>query len=160
MGQLASCGLDPEGLVAAVIGRTKDPPRELDPAGWGQVAEQALGALTEARSTWRHPDVVREFARATPTDLAVPAGVLVEGLEVAAGGFAGERLVELARPLSEGTGVRLSDGRPAWESPLERRYTTSFILAEEAHLANWAQARWARPGHAGYVEAGGLDCAQ
>ena len=67
--QLASCGLDPDGLVAAVIGRTMDPPRELDPAGWGLVAEQALVALTDARSTWRHPDVVREFARATATDL-------------------------------------------------------------------------------------------
>ena len=82
------------------------------------------------------------------------------GLEAAAGGFAAERLVELARPLPEGTGVRLSDGRPAWESPTERRYTTSFILAEEAQLANWAQARWSRPGHPGYVEAGGLDYAQ
>ncbi|MFN0027855.1 MAG: MobF family relaxase, partial [Acidimicrobiales bacterium] len=160
VGQLASCGVDPEGLVAAVIGRTLDPPREHHPAGWDQVAERALVELTEARSTWRHPDVVREFARATPTDLAVPAGVLVEGLELAAGGFAGERLVELARTVPEGMGVRLSDGRPAWESPLERRYTTSFILAEEAHLARWAQARWSRPGHAGYVEPVGLDCAQ
>ncbi|MFN0028495.1 MAG: MobF family relaxase [Acidimicrobiales bacterium] len=159
--QLASCGLEPDGLVAAVIGRTMDPPRELDPAGWHQVADQALDALSDARSTWRHPDVVREFARATPTDLAVPAGVLVEGLEAAAGGFAAERLVEFARPLPEGTAVRLSDGRPAWESPLERRYTTSFILDEEAHLAQWAKARWALPGHAGYVEVGGLlDCAQ
>ncbi|MFN0030279.1 MAG: AAA family ATPase [Acidimicrobiales bacterium] len=86
--------------------------------------------------------------------------MLVECLEAEAGGFAGECLVELARPLPEGTAVRLSDGRPAWESPLERRYTTSFILAEEARLGDWAHARWARPGRAGYVEAGGLDCAQ
>ncbi len=143
-----------------MIGRTVDLPHELEQHGWGLVAGQALVALTDARSTWRYPDVVREFARATPTDLAVPAGVLVERLEAAAGGFAGESLVELARPLPEGTAVRLSDGRPAWESPLERRYTTSFILAEEAHLANWANRRWSHVGHAGYVEVGGLDCAQ
>ncbi len=103
--QLASCGLDPDGLVAVVIGGTMTPPQDLNPVGWGVVADQALVALTGARSTWRHPDVVREFARATPTDLAVPAGVLVEGLEAAAGGFAGVHLVELARPLLEGTAV-------------------------------------------------------
>ena len=132
----------------------------LDVDPWGGPAEAALGVLTQARSTWRRPEVVRELARATPTDTALPAAELVAGLEAAVGPFEREWLVELARPLGEGVAVRASDGRPAWESPLERRYTTGYILEEEASLAGWARRRWDQAGRAGVVETAGLDHVQ
>ena len=158
--QLERMGTDADRLVAAVVGSTLEPARRIDGDCWGLLADRALGELTETRSTWRHPDVVREFARAVPTDTAMTAESLVVDLESAAVGFAGEWLVELARPLPEGVAVRLSDGRPAWESPLERRYTTQFILDEEARLADWARGRWSQPGRAGWVAGEGLDLAQ
>ncbi|MGD9750934.1 MAG: MobF family relaxase [Acidimicrobiia bacterium] len=158
--QLGELGLDRQQLAASTIGRVLEPSMTLDVDPWGGPAEQALSVLTESRSTWRRPDVLREFARATPTDTALPAGELVAGLEAAVGPFEREWLVELAGPLPEGVAVRASDGRPAWESPLERRYTTSYILEEEANLAEWARHRWDQPGRATVVETTGLDRAQ
>ncbi|MGE0732613.1 MAG: MobF family relaxase [Acidimicrobiia bacterium] len=158
--QLDELGLDRQTLAASSIGRVLEPSMALDVDPWAGPAEHALSVLTESRSTWRRPDVLREWARATPTDTALPAAELVAGLEAAVGSFEREWLVELARPLPEGVAVRASDGRPAWESPLERRYSTSYILEEEAHLAEWARRRWDQPGRAGVVEAAGLDHAQ
>ncbi|MGE3449583.1 MAG: MobF family relaxase, partial [Microbacteriaceae bacterium] len=158
--QLGELGLDRQQLVDETVGRVLEPAMTLDADPWGGPAEQALSVLTESRSTWRRPEVLREFARATPTDTALPAGELIAGLEAAVGPFEREWLVELAKPLAEGVAVRASDGRPAWESPLERRYTTSYILEEEASLAEWARRRWTQPGRAGVVETAGLDHAQ
>ncbi|MGE3357607.1 MAG: MobF family relaxase, partial [Acidimicrobiia bacterium] len=158
--QLGELGLDAQQLVAGTVGRVLEPVMALDVDPWGGPAEQALSVLTESRSTWRRPEVLRELARATPTDTALPAGELVAGLEAAVGPFEREWLVELAKPLAEGVAVRASDGRPAWESPLERRYSTCYILEEEASLAEWARRRWNEPGRAGVVETAGLDHAQ
>ncbi|MEZ5374811.1 MAG: MobF family relaxase, partial [Microthrixaceae bacterium] len=158
--QLSELGFDRQTLAASTIGRVLKPSMALDVDPWGGPAEHALSVLTESRSTWRRPEVLRELARATPTDTALPAGELIAGLEAAVGPFEREWLVELARPLPEGVAVRASDGRPAWESPLERRYSTSYILEEEANLAEWAHRRWAQPGRAGVVDTAGLDHAQ
>ncbi|MEZ5232332.1 MAG: MobF family relaxase [Acidimicrobiales bacterium] len=158
--QLSELGFDRQTLAASTIGRVLKPSMALDVDPWGGPAEHALSVLTESRSTWRRPEVLREFARATPTDTALPAGELIAGLEAAVGPFEREWLVELARPLPEEVAVRSSDGRPAWESPLERRFTTSYILEEEANFADWARRRWDQPGRVGVVETAGLDHAQ
>ncbi|MFN0090104.1 MAG: MobF family relaxase [Acidimicrobiales bacterium] len=158
--QLAELGLEPRDLVGATLARVVEPAMSLDADPWGGPAEQALTVLTESRSQWRRPEVVRELARATPTDTAMAAGELIAGLEAAVDPFEEEWLVELARPLPDGVAVRSSDGRPAWESPLERRYSTAYILEEEANLADWARRRWDQAGRAGLVEAPGLDLAQ
>ncbi|MGE4164115.1 MAG: MobF family relaxase [Vicinamibacterales bacterium] len=158
--QLAGLGLEPQELVGAALGRVVEPTVALDVDAWGGPAEQALTVLTESRSTWRRPEVLRELARATSTDTALSAGELVVGLEAAVAPFELEWLVELARPLPDGVAVRASDGRPAWESPLERRYSTAYILEEEANLAEWARRRWDQPGSAGFVYPAGLDLAQ
>ncbi|MGD9753547.1 MAG: AAA family ATPase, partial [Acidimicrobiia bacterium] len=158
--QLAGLGLEPHELFGATLGRVVEPMVGLDVDPWGGSAEQALTVLTETSSTWRRPEVLRELARATPTDTAMAAGELVAGLEAAVGPFEREWLVELACPSPEGVAVRASDGRPAWESPLERRYSTCYILEEEASLAEWARRRWSEPGRAGVVETAGLDHAQ
>ncbi|MGE0727725.1 MAG: MobF family relaxase [Acidimicrobiia bacterium] len=158
--QLAALGLDPQELVGATVGRVVEPVMDLDVDPWAAPAEQALTVLTESRSTWRRPDVLRELARATPTDTAMAAGELVAGLEAAVDPFEQEWLVELARPLPDGVALRSSDGRPAWESPLERRYSTVYILEEEANLAEWARRRWDQPGSAGFVDPARLDLAQ
>jgi len=158
--QLGELGLDRQRLVSEAVGRVLEPVLSLDVDPWGGPAEAALSVLTESRSTWRRPEVLRELARATPTDTALHASELVAGLEAAVGPFEREWLVELARPSAEGVAVRASDGRPTWESPLERRYTTSYILEEETNLAEWARRRWDEPGRTGVVETTGLDHAQ
>ncbi|MGD9751448.1 MAG: MobF family relaxase [Acidimicrobiia bacterium] len=158
--QLGELGLDRQQLADQTVGRVLEPAMALDADPWGGPAEVALSVLTESRSTWRRPEVLRELARATPTDTALPAGELVAGLEAAVVSFEREWLVELARSLPEGVAVRVSDGRPAWESPLERRYTTSYILEEETNLAEWARRRRDQPGRAGVVETAGLDHGQ
>ncbi|MGD9754265.1 MAG: MobF family relaxase, partial [Acidimicrobiia bacterium] len=104
--QLAELGLDQQQLVADTVGRLLEPAMTLDADPWGGPAEAALSVLTESRSTWRRPEVLRELARATPTDTAVPAGELVAGLEAAVVAFEREWLVELAKPLPEGVAVR------------------------------------------------------
>jgi hypothetical protein len=106
-----------------------------------------LSELTDTRSTWRHPDVVREFARAVPTTTGLPAAEIVGSMDAVAADFAGEWLVELARPIPSGARVRRSDGRPEFESPFERRYTTGWILEQEAELAGRAMRRWDGRGH-------------
>jgi hypothetical protein len=158
--RLGGHGTDGERLVAATVGRVVELSRDLDCDPWGPMADAALATLTESRSTWRHPDVVRELARAVPTDTGLPAAGLVAAVEHAAGGFAEEWLIELARPVPKHGWVRQSDGRPVTESPLERRYTTAYILEQEQHLARWAQARWSQPTQPASLEQGGMDRAQ
>ncbi len=161
LGRLGDLGVKEQWLVAGVVGRVVEPDRVLDLDGWGDIASQALGELTDGRSTWRHPDVVRELARAVPTTSGLPAEQVVVELEAGAADFVQEWLVELARPISDGVRVRESDGRPVLESPLERRYTTGWILEQEAELAGWALRRWDAPGGpAQFDEVGGLDLAQ
>ncbi|MFN0090199.1 MAG: MobF family relaxase [Acidimicrobiales bacterium] len=158
--RLGGLGVAPQELVAGVVGRVLEPGRELDLDPWGALADRVLGELTDTRSTWRHPDVVREFARAVPTTTGLPAAEIVGSMEAAAAGFAGEWLVELARPIPAGSRVRRSDGRPEFESPLERRYTTGWILEQEAELAGWAMRRWDHNGHPAALADVGLDMAQ
>jgi conjugative relaxase-like TrwC/TraI family protein len=158
--RLAVLGVDPDRLVAGMVGRTLEPSQTLDGEPWGPLGDAALATLTETRSTWRHPDVVRELARAVPTDTGLAAGDLVADLEHAAEVFAQEWLVELARPVPDGVALRASDGRPVSESPLERRYTTAYILEREQRLAHWAHARWCQSARAAILEPGGMDCAQ
>jgi hypothetical protein len=131
--RLEGHGTDTERLVTALLGRVVEPCQDLVSDPWSPMADTALAALTESRSTWRHPDVVRELARTVPTDTGMPAVELVAAAEHAAGVFAEEWLIELARPVPEGGWVRASDGRPVIESPLERRYTTAYILEQEQH---------------------------
>ena len=122
----------------------------------GRVADVALAVLTDARSTWRLPDVVRELAFALPTDIGQPAEDVVAELEAGAGLFAESWLVEFAAPVHEGAVLRASDGRPVSESPLERRYTTHYILDEEERLMTWAQDRRDQLGEAPHLPAGEL----
>ena len=119
--RLEQFGVSPPELVAVVVGRVLEPEMTLELGSWGPLADAALSELTDTRSTWRHPDVVRELARAVPTGTAMTAAELVTAMESAAAEFAGEWLVELARPILPGVRVRRSDGRPESESPLERR---------------------------------------
>ena len=123
--------------------------RGIKDADRDQIVDQALGALAERQSTWRPAELVRELAGAVPTDVTVPAEMLVPWLDRLADRVIAERLVDLSRPIPHGVTLR-RDGRPVTESVADRVLTTPEILAEEERLITWAERR---------LEAGGGDVA-
>ena len=162
--QLQDLGIDPDQLVAATIGRALQAAvLSADPED-SPTIDAALQALTDGSSTWRHADVVRELARAVPTDVATPANQLITEITQLAARFEDTWCVDLAPPVRPEVRRRTSDGRPVTESTVDRRFTTHYILEQEEHLATWAIARWEtpNPGPAalGPQHAQGLDKAQ
>ena len=163
--QLAGLGVNPDDLVAAVTSQTRDLAAALSAdAEDGPVIDAALQTLTDSSSTWRHADVVREIARAVPTNTAVPADELVGQITSLAHNFEDVWCVDLAPPVAANVRRRASDGRPVTESVIDRRFSTNYILEQEEHLATWALNRWEtptlRPAALGPQHAAGLDKAQ
>lgn len=156
--QLADLGLTQEALVGEVLGRQLGSAPLV--ADEGRLAEQVVASLEAKRSTWRIAEVLRELARVTSAGLGADAADLVAQLERDAGALAERSMEELAGPLPDGVAVRSSDGRPAWESPLQRRFTTTRVVEEEERVAQWAHRRWSTPGRAGAVDGQGLDHGQ
>jgi hypothetical protein len=116
-------------------------PATLTRAAVGAVVDQAIAALSDRQSTWRQAELVRELARALPTTLTVPAADLVRWVdELAEEVIARGRFIEYAPPALADTPVR-RDGRPISESPLDRRFTTPAIVAQEARILERAD-RW------------------
>ncbi len=116
-GRVARLGLQPEQLVAEVIGR------QIEPAGVSASAGQvlvhdALVELQDTVSTWRRNDVIREIARRIPTVTTVDAQTLTDWVGKAADGGL-ERLIELTPAPAPGVPTR-ADGRPITESTLDR----------------------------------------
>ncbi len=156
--ELADHGLTPERLVGRAVGRHVEP-RGISSAEGDGMARAALANLEETQSTWRRNDVVREVARLAPTDVTVEADRMIGWVERAADVEVGHH-VELA-PAASPSVLRRRDGRPVTESTLDRRLTTSRILAEEEWLVTWATGRWERSGAvARRLDTAGLDHAQ
>ena len=155
--ELAGLGLTPEQLTAEVIGRHLTPT--------GITAQQAAHIVTAAQlelfdtgSTWRRNDLIREIARVVPTDVNSHSDELVRWIERTADTIL-ERHVELAPRIAPNTPVR-RDGRPITESTMDRRFTTTTILAQEEYLATWAFERFELAGQPSTLAAEGLDRAQ
>jgi len=156
--RIEGVGFDPEGVVDNVVGGLPAP-GELTAEVQVAMVDQAMTALSEDQSTWRPNDLLRELARAVPTTVHVPPGELVEFLEHLTEFVLETQCVDLT-PAGVGP-LRLSDGRPATESVLDRRYTTQAILDEELAIAGWADDRWSGPGMpARLADPGELDPAQ
>jgi len=155
--ELGDLGLTPEELSAEVIGR------HLTPTGItaqqvAQIVTAAQLELFETGSTWRRNDVIREIARLVPTDVNSRSDELMGWIERTADAVL-ERHVELAPRIAANTPIR-SDGRPITESTMDRRFTTSTILAQEEYLATWAFERFGLPGQPASLDVEGLDRAQ
>ncbi len=137
-------GWEPERLVADVA-LAAGSRRGLDDATFEVMVNQALRALAERQSTWRAAEVVRELAAAVPTDVTIPAQVLLGELDRMAESVIAERLVELSPAIRPGVALR-RDGRPVTESVADRALTTPEILAQEERLIAWAERRLASGG--------------
>ena len=137
-------GWEPERLVADVA-LAAGARRGLDDATREVMVTQALGTLAERQSTWRAAEVVRELAAALPTDVTIPAEVLVRELDRMAQSVIAERLVELSPPIRPGVALR-RDGRPVTDSAADRALTTPDFLAQEERLIAWAERRLASGG--------------
>ena len=101
-------------------------------------------ALGEKQSTWRPAELLRELAANLDGDVAMPAAELVGQLEHLTEAITRELLVDLSPAIAEGAVLR-RDGRPITESAIARVLTTPAILAEEHHIAAWAQQRLSQP---------------
>jgi hypothetical protein len=151
-------GYDPKGVLDDTVGGVPAPSR-LTPDVGVAMTDQALAAVTESASTWRPNELLRELARALPTTVHVPPTELVTMLEGMTDRVLSERCVDLT--LAGDGDLRESDDRPTSESVLDRRYTTEFILDEEAAVVDWADERFAAPGAPARLASGdGLDAAQ
>jgi conjugative relaxase-like TrwC/TraI family protein len=137
-------GYEPERLIVEVASARSG--RALDDISRERVAAQALDALTERQSSWRPAELVRELAAAVPTDVALPADVLVPWLDDLAERVTVERLIDISRPIADGVRLR-RDGRPITESVADRALTTPEILAQEERLIGWAERRLSSGGH-------------
>jgi hypothetical protein len=154
---LAQLGLTPEQFTAEVIGRHVTPT--------GITGQQATRIVTSAQvelfdtgSTWRRNDVIREIARRIPIDVNSHSDELVRWIERTADRVL-ERHVELAPRMAPNTPTR-RDGRPITESTMDRRFTTTTILAQEEQLVTWALERFERPGRPAVLTVEGLDRVQ
>lgn len=137
-------GYEPERLVVEAVSARNG--RALDDISRERVAAQALEVLAARQSSWRPAELVRELAAAVPTDVAVPADVLVPWLDDLAERVTVERLIDISRPIAEGVRLR-RDGRPVTESVADRALTTPEILAQEERLIAWAERRLSSGGH-------------
>jgi len=156
--RIEGVGHAPRGVVADAVGGVPAPGRmtsEVEVA----MADQALAALAESSSTWRPNELLRELARALPTTVHEPPADLVAALERLTERVLDDRCVDLT-PAAIGP-LRLSDGRPTGESPIDRCFTTEAILDEERAVVEWAEERWSVPGRRAHLhETDRLDAAQ
>ena len=156
--ELAATGIEPDALVAEATS-TPVVPRPLTGEEQRVVAIRAVGVLADERSSWRRGDVVREMARATPSNLANHADDVVRSAER----LSDETIPALMTELSDTASVDVPtrrDGRPVTEGYRDRRLTLPAILREEAWLVGWAERRWATSGQPLLLRATGLDRAQ
>jgi conjugative relaxase-like TrwC/TraI family protein len=137
--RVRAIGYEPERL-AAEVAPAAGARRGIDDASREAIVTQALGALADRQSTWRPAELVRELAAAVPTDVTIPAQVLVPWLDRLADEVIAERLVELSPPIAPGVPLR-RDGHPITESVVDRALTTPEILAQEERLIAWAERR-------------------
>ena len=138
VGQLRDLRIDPERLVASVLGRSVGDESTLDALDRNRLIDDALDALAEKQSSWRPAEIVRELAAVLPTNLSAPAAELVGWVDVAAHREAVFRGMELGPPAPAGVERRKSDGRPITESASDRAITQWWILREEAFVLDWA----------------------
>ncbi|MEO8696518.1 MAG: MobF family relaxase [Acidimicrobiales bacterium] len=136
-----SAGAEPTELVREVLGQQRAPHHQLDVQ---DTAERALVALGDKQSTWRPAELLRELAANLDGDLAMPAAELVGQLETLTEAITRDLLVDLSPAIVDGVALR-RDGRPITESVIARVLTTPVILAEEHHIAAWAQQRLSLP---------------
>ncbi len=137
--QAADIGWDPEAIVAGALA-PEVATRCLDSDLRHHVVDQALEELAAKQSAWRPAELVRELARAVPTDVAAAPSELAAWVEELAAETIAAHLVELAPPIQHAV-ERRKDGRPISESVLDRQLTTAAILAQEEELLLWAERR-------------------
>ena len=135
--QLRDLGLDPEQLVGSVMGRTLAT-EAVDAVDQRGLVDGAFEVLTEAQSSWRPAEIVRELAAILPTTLAATADEVVGLVDTLGFGSAAQEGIELGPPAVRGVVCRASDGRPITESALDRAITQWWILEEEAFVLDWA----------------------
>jgi conjugative relaxase-like TrwC/TraI family protein len=155
--ELGDLGVDRVRLVKDSLGRPGV--SRLGPTGVRAMVDQALAALADQQSTWRRNELIRELARAVPTTVAVGAHQLSAWLDSVAESVIGRQLIEYAPPAYPLT-PRRQDGRPITESPLDRRFTTPAIVAQERAILGAVDRRLRLRGVAAQVDADGLDRAQ
>jgi conjugative relaxase-like TrwC/TraI family protein len=157
--ELSGLGIDPPELARSLVDRV-EPRREFAPGEWHELTSTAMAALEGERSAWRRNDIIRELARAWPTDLAGDPARLRRNLDTLADDLVERYHVELNPPTSPLVPRRASDRRPVTESTLDRQLSTPLVLAEEAELTQWALSRWAIAGRPAELGRGELDHAQ
>jgi conjugative relaxase-like TrwC/TraI family protein len=138
VGQLRDLGVDPERLVAGVIGRTLDRLLDFDVLDQRGLVDAALEVLAEQQSSWRPTEIVRELAAVLPTTLAATAAEVVAVADILGYGLGAGQGMELGPPAPAGVERRVSDGRPITESASDRAITQWWILQEEAFVLDWA----------------------
>lgn len=138
LGQLRTLGVDPERLVASVIGRSLGAKSTLEALDRDELIDGAIGALADQQSSWRPAEIVREMAAVLPTTLVASAEDVVGWVDEATQRDAVFRGIELGPPPPSWVEVRDSDGRPITEGALERAITQWWILEEEAFVLDWA----------------------
>jgi conjugative relaxase-like TrwC/TraI family protein len=138
VGQLRDLGVDPERLVASVIGRSIGAEATLEVLDRNRLIDEAIAALAEQQSSWRPAEIARELAAVLPTAVVASAGELVGWVDVAAHDDAVFRGMELGPPAPAGVERRVSDGRPITEAASDRAITQWWILQEEAFVLDWA----------------------
>jgi len=138
VGQLRDLGVDPEQLVARVIGRSLEAQVDFDVLDQCGLVDAAIDALAEQQSSWRPAEIVREVAALFPTTLAASAGEVIGVADVLGFGIGAAQGMELGPPAPAGVERRVSDDRPITEAASERAITQAWILREEAFILDWA----------------------
>ena len=138
VGQLRDLGVDPEQLVAGVLGRSLEAQCDFDVLDQYGLVEAAIDALAEQQSSWRPAEIVREVAALLPTTLAATAGEVVGVADILGYGIGAGQGMELGPPVPAGVERRLSDDRPITEAASDRAITQWWILKEEAFILDWA----------------------
>jgi conjugative relaxase-like TrwC/TraI family protein len=138
VGQLRDLGVDPEQLVAGVLGRSLDVQCDFDVLDQYGLVDAAIDALAEKQSSWRPAEIVREVAALLPTTLAATAGEVVGVADILGYGIGAGQGMELGPPVPAGVERRASDDRPITEAASDRAITQWWILKEEAFILDWA----------------------
>ena len=136
--QLEGLGVDPEQMVAGVIGRSLDGRRDFDDLDDLALIDSAIDALAEMQSSWRPAEIVRELAALVPTRLAATAAEVVNWADLLGYGIGAGQGMELGPPAPAGVERRESDDRPITEAASDRAITQWWILEEEAFILDWA----------------------